>query len=237
MNIALIFAGGVGKRMGLTIPKQFIEVEGKPIIVHTIELFEHNDAIDEIFLVIVDGYLEYMEDLIKKYNLTKIKGICKSGNSALDSIYNGLVEIEKKHKNDNPIVLIHDGVRPFVDISVIDKNIESVKKYGSAITSIPAFETTLISRNGHSIDAVATRSETFVGQAPQSFYLNDIIDAHRIVRRNDDKYTDIVDCSNLMNVIGKTTYLVPGNRGNIKITTTEDLYTLKGFLLFKDSEL
>lgn len=120
---------------------------------------------------------------------------------------------------------------------MIDKNIDSVKKHGSAITSIPAFETTLISKDGHTVDSVSTRSETFVGQAPQSFYLNDIIDAHRIVRKKDSNYTNIVDCSNLMNSIGKKTYLVEGNRGNIKITTSEDLYTLKGFLLFNDKKI
>ena len=233
MNIAVIFAGGIGTRMKSDIPKQFIEVNDKPIIIHTIELFENNDLIDEIYLVITNGYIDYMKDLLDKYKINKVKSITASGDSALDSIYKGLEAVEKVHKDDNPIVLIHDGVRPFISEDVIEKNIDSVKKYGNAVTSIPAFETTIISKDGHSVDSVLTRKETFVGQAPQSFYLNDIIEAHRVIRQTEDGYKDIVDCSNLMNKIGKVTYLVEGNRGNIKVTTEEDLYTLKGFLLYK----
>lgn len=233
MNVVVIFAGGVGSRMKSDIPKQFIEVNEKPIIIHTIELFEYNDEIDEIYLVITNGYVDYMMDLLEDYQITKVKGITTSGSSALDSIYKGLEAVEKRHKNDNPIVLIHDGVRPFVSKDVIGNNILCVKKYGNAITSIPAFETTIVSSDGHSVDNVLTRKETYIGQAPQSFYLNDIIEAHRKIRQTENGYNDIVDCCNIMNKLGKTTYLVEGNRGNIKITTEEDLYTLKGFLRYK----
>lgn len=236
MNIALIFASGKGTRMGADIPKQFIEINGKPIIVHTIELFQYHKLIDEIYVVTLEEYIGYVERLKENYKLNKIKKITEGGDSAQESIYRGLKLIKDDYKHENPIILLHDGVRPFVSTDVITRNIEGVIENGNAITSIPAYETVLISEDKACVEEVSVRKNTFIGQAPQSFYLNDIIEAHEEIRESKNGYENMVDACTIMNTLGKKTFLVEGNRGNIKVTTPEDVYTFKGFLQYKENE-
>ena len=235
MNIAIIFASGKGSRMGTEIPKQFLEINGKPILVHTLELFQYHNEIDKIYISTLNEYIPYVEKLKIIYNLTKIKKIVKGGNTAQDSIYNALKAAESENES-NSIVLIHDGVRPFISADIISSNIEGVKKNGNAITSIPAYETIIISNDKNSIDDVTIRNQTFIGQAPQSFYLKDIIEAHDKIRRTENGYKDMVDACTIIRTLGGKTYIVEGNRGNIKITTPEDVYIFKAFLEFKENE-
>lgn len=235
MNIAVIFASGKGTRMGTEIPKQFLEINSKPILVHTVELFQYHPLIDKVYIVTMEDYIPYVQKLAKMYNLTKICGINTGGDSAQESIYNGL----KMVKNENPedsIVLLHDGVRPFVSSDVITRNIECVKKNGNAITCVPAYETVLTSKSRNEITDVSIRCETYIGQAPQSFYLRDIIDAHNAIRKRPEGYENMVDACTIMRTLGKTTYIVEGNRGNIKITTPEDVYIFKSYLKYKEDE-
>ena len=133
MNYALIFAGGVGSRMNSkAIPKQFLEIHGKPIIVHTIEHFEEHQQIDAICVVIVKEWLEYMKSLVEKFSLRKVRWIIPGGSSALESQYYGLVAInENHHIGEKDIVLIHDGVRPLIDEKVISDCVRETKEYGS----------------------------------------------------------------------------------------------------------
>ena len=236
MNIALIFASGRGTRMGADIPKQFLEINGKPILVHTIELFQYHNLIDEIYVVTLEEYVGYVERLKNNYRLDKIKEITKGGDSAQESIYRGLQAVKEDHKEENPIVLLHDGVRPFVSSDVITRNINGVIENGNAITCIPAYETVLISEDGKSVDNVSIRKNTFIGQAPQSFYLDDILNAHEIIRNSPNGYENMVDACTIMRTIGKRTHLVEGNRGNIKITTPEDVFTYRGFIKYKENE-
>ncbi len=235
MNVAVIFASGKGTRMKSEIPKQFLEINGKPILVHTVELFQYNKEIDKIYISTLKNYIGYVNNLINIYKLDKVVSIVEGGKTAQDSIYNALKEVEKENP-ENTIVLLHDGVRPFVSSDVISSNIEGVKKFGNAITSIPAFETIMISKDNNYIDAVTTRNETFIGQAPQSFYLKDIIEAHEKIRNSKDGYKNMVDACTIFRKLGKSIHLVKGNRGNIKITTPEDVFTFKAFLQYKESE-
>lgn len=235
MNIAIIFAGGKGTRMGAEIPKQFLEINGKPILVHTVELYQYHEDIDKIYIVTLKDYIHYVEKIVKSYQLTKVNGIIEGGATAQDSIYNGLKEVAYENDEDS-IVLLHDGVRPFVSMEVITANIEGVKKNGNAITCIPAFETILISKDGNNINEVPYRKETFIGQAPQSFYLKDILDAHNKIRNTDNGYENMVDACTIIRTLGMDAHVVKGNRGNIKITTPEDVYTFKAFLEFKENE-
>lgn len=235
MNIAIIFAGGKGIRMGSQTPKQFIEIHGKPILVHTLELFQNNTKIDKIYISTLNEYIPYVKDLANKYQINKVTDVIEGGETAQDSIYNAL----KRAQQDNPgdsIVLLHDGVRPYVETNIIDENIEAVKKYGSAITSIPAYETIMISKDANGVDSVTTRSETYIGQAPQSFYLEEIIDAHDIIRNLPTRYENMVDACTIYKTLGKKVHLVKGNRGNLKITTPEDVYIFKAFLEFKENK-
>ncbi len=235
MNIAIIFAGGKGTRMGTEIPKQFLEINGKPILVHTLELFQYHEMIDRIYISTLNEYIPYVNKLIEMYKLTKVKAVVEGGKTAQDSIYNALKKAEEENPEDS-IVLIHDGVRPFVSIDVITENIECVKKNGNAITSIPAYETIMISSDGEIVEDVTNRSNTYVGQAPQSFYLKEIIEAHEEIQKRPQRYENMVDACTIYRELDKEVYLVKGNRGNMKITTPEDVYTFKAYLQYKENE-
>lgn len=236
MNIAVVFAGGSGVRMGAGVPKQFLEIDGKPILIHTLRMFEMHHEIDKIYLAVLEDYQAYAKALAAEFHITKLKGIVHGGKSAMDSVYRILREVSKENPEDS-IVLIHDGVRPFVGYDVISKNIAAVKKYGSAVTSNLCYETVLISKDGGStVDAIPARKECYTAQAPQSFYLKEILDAHEKIRREDPDYTDIVDSCTLMKVIGKEPHLVEGNRGNIKVTTPIDVYMFRALLNYQENE-
>ena len=235
MNLAIIFAGGKGTRMNSAIPKQFLEINGKPILVHTLELFQFHKEIDKIYISTLKEYIPYVNKLVDIYNINKVCGIVEGGSTSQDSIYNALKKAESE--NDlNDIVLLHDGVRPFVDADVITNNIKTVKKFGNAITCIPAFETVIISKKDNIIEDVTTRDETYMGQAPQSFLLGKIIEAHEKIRKRPEGYKNMVDACTIIRTLGEKTYLVMGNRGNIKLTTPEDVYTFKAFLQYKEDE-
>ena len=236
MNLALIFAGGVGKRMALeeqSIPKQFLKINGKPIIIHTIEQFQNHPDIDKIYVAIHADYYKYMQDLVKYYHITKIAEIVVGGETCLDSIYKILVAA-KKENSDDSIVLIHDGVRPNISQKVISDNIECARKNGNAITCTSAQETIIVSDNGISPREVPYRKFSYTAQAPQTFRLGDIYNAHEEIRKINPKYDDIIDSCTLCKTLGIPTYIVLGNRGNIKITTIEDLYILRALIRFKE---
>ena len=234
-NIAMIFAGGKGVRMGAGIPKQFLVIQGKPILVHTLELFQEHDMIDKIYVSVLKEYIEKTRKLVKRYQLDKVVSVIAGGETAQDSIYNVLKEAERENAPDS-IVLLHDGVRPFVSYNTIRKNIESVKKYGNATTCTSCQETILLSQSGEKVDSVPYRKDTFAAQAPQSFYLKDIIEAHDQIRAKDPTYENMVDACTIMTTLGKEVVMVAGNRGNIKVTTPEDVYMFHALLDYKENE-
>ena len=235
MNIAIIFAGGSGVRMGSGIPKQFLEINGKPVIIHTLQLFQYHGEIDKIYISMLDEYIGYMQELVDEYRLGKVVCIIPGGDTAQDSIYNAL----KKAASENPedsIVLLHDGVRPFVSYEVISNNIQGVKENGNAITCTACYETILLSHDGVSVESVPYRKDTFAAQAPQSFYLKDIIAAHDVVRKRPERYENMVDACTIIRSQGMTAHMVPGNPGNIKVTTPEDVYMFRALLQYKENE-
>ena len=166
MNYALIFAGGTGSRMNSkSLPKQFLKVYGKPVIVHTLEKFEQCEAIDAIVVVILKGWESHLEDLVKQYHLKKVMRIVPGGDSGQESIYNGLKEM------DSGIVVIHDGVRPFINDEIIIQNIELAKEKQVAITCATAKETFAYVENNY-IKHVIKRENSFIAKAPQTFNLD-----------------------------------------------------------------
>ena len=236
-NIAIIFAGGVGSRMGSEIPKQFLQVYGKEIIIHTLEKFQYNDNVDLIYVGCVEEYIHDFEQMVQKYHITKIPvdGIIPGGTSGQDTIY----KVLKRAREDNPgdsICLIHDGVRPLITDDLINKCIKSVQEYGSAVTVTKAFETPIISENGMEVKEVLPRKFVYTAQAPQSFRLDDILAAHEKIRATEEGYDNprIVDSCSLMKECGNTVHIVEGNRGNIKVTTLDDYITLLGNLEIED---
>jgi 2-C-methyl-D-erythritol 4-phosphate cytidylyltransferase len=235
MNIAVIFAGGTGQRMGAGIPKQFLEINGKPIIVHTLDLFESHPEIDKIYISMLADYIPHMNKLIEKFALKKVAGIVPGGDSGQDSIYNGLKAAAAENPEDS-IVLIHDGVRPYVSYDTISRNIKGAKENGNAITCTACYETILMSTTGKTVEKVPYRKDTFAAQAPQSFRLGEIIAAHDEVRAKESRYDNLVDSCTLIKSIGKEAYMVEGNRGNIKVTTPEDVYMYRALIQYRENE-
>lgn len=236
-KVAVIFAGGVGRRMGAEIPKQFLKVYKREIIIHTIEKFQYHPEIDEIYIGCVKEYIPFLKDLIKKYNLSKVNDVVCGGETGQDTIYNILERVSKTH-NDDTVVLIHDGVRPLIDDDLITRNIFDTKKYGSSITVAPCFETPIISNDGVSVLEVLPRNTVYTAKAPQCFLLGDIINAHKTIRKSELGYANpmIVDSCSLMKCLGNDVHLTVGSSGNIKVTTAEDYITLLANLSVEDQK-
>ena len=225
-RVAIIFAGGTGQRMGAEIPKQFMKVQGREIIVHTLEKFDVNENIDDIIVCCIEEWIPFLNKLITRYDLEKVVSVIPGGETGQDTIFKGLEEAKKRY--DNAIVLIHDGVRPLITEETIDKCVEAVEEYGSAITTTPAFETPLISNDGEIVEEMPSRNVVYTAQAPQAFYLNDIYALHKAERIDNPKYEGIVDSCGLFFKNGIKCHLIEGNRGNVKVTTPEDFITLLG---------
>lgn len=226
MNVAVIFAGGIGSRMNATaMPKQFLDVHGKPIIVHTLEHFQDHPDIDAIAVAILPAYREHLGRLIKRYELTKVAWIVDGGGTGQQSRHRALQAAGESCPPDT-VVLIHDGVRPLVNAQLISDNIEGVLRNGSAITCTKTTET-VVSSSTARIDDVIPREHIYAAQAPQSFRLGEILDLYdRAVADGDD---DSIDSCTLMYRYGREIYRVDGPRSNIKITTTEDFYVCRAF--------
>ena len=231
MTIAVIFAGGVGKRMNSKVkPKQFLEMWGKPIIVHTLEVFEKHPEIDAILVACVPGWINYLKTLISQYQLSKVRKIVPGGETGQLSIYHGLKAAEQLEAGAyrDTIVLIHDGVRPLVNEKVITENIRSVKDHGSAITTVTVTETILVVNEDNEIVDVPERKNSRLARAPQSFFLRDILHAHdRALQEGVQNY---IDSCTLMQHYGHQMFLVDGPKENIKITSPEDFYTMRALL-------
>ena len=235
MNIAIIFAGGVGSRMGgNAVPKQFLRVDDVPIIVHTLQIFQNHDDIDKIYIAMLESYIPKMKRLVKIYDLSKVCAIVPGGATGQDSIYNALTKAAEENPADS-IVLIHDGVRPILTEQVITNNIEGVRDFGSAITTIPCTETIVVSHDGLSSISIPPRKDLYKAQAPQSFILQDIIDAHNQVRNTPERYDNLVDSCSIYFKLNKPLHFVQGNLGNLKVTTPNDFYIIEGLLRYRDA--
>jgi len=223
MNVGILFAGGVGTRMGHTDkPKQFIEIAKKPIIVHTIEIFENNNNIDAVIVVCVEEWISYMQELVDEYQLKKVATITPGGTTGQMSIFNGIQAAKDIYGEDKEtIVLIHDGVRPFIDNDLINNNIENVKKKNSAISCILSTETFVLTDEDMNIKQVPQRAHSLIAKAPQSFYLKDIYNVH--LQAQAKGLVDAIDSCTLMNEFKHPLSVVLTDYDNIKITTPKDI--------------
>lgn len=225
-NIALIFAGGVGSRMGSETPKQFLEWNGKAIIIHTLSVFEMCDEIDEVVMACKEDWIDYTKELIKIAGIKKVVSIVPGGSTALESQYNGLKEIKRMHSTEEIAVLIHDGVRPLVDVATLQRCVNGVKEFGSAVTVTKAIETVITIDDCGEICDVLNRDYCRMAKAPQCFRLNDIMDAHN--RARTEGRHDFIDSASMMMAYGYTLHTVMGEPENIKITTPSDYYMFLG---------
>ena len=235
MNIAVIFAGGVGGRMhSKEKPKQFLELHDKPIIIHTFEHFEKHPMIDAIVAVCIEAWIPYLKELLYKYRMDKVKIVVPGGETGQLSIYNGLKAAKEMAKDEKSIVLIHDGVRPLINEKLITDNIQSVIETGSSITTGNVTETILVvNEKDSSINYVPSRKDSRVAKAPQSFWLDDILAAHE--RSLAEGETNYIDSCTMMQKYKFKLHLIDGPSENIKITTPTDFYIMRAILDAKEN--
>lgn len=219
--------------MGASVPKQFLDILGKPVLAHTLAIFQDHPCVDRIRIVAQREWFARTEEICREFGMTKFAGLAEGGETAQDSIYSGLLACAREDGED-AIVLVHDGVRPYVEAEVVARNVEAAREFGSAVTIVPCFETIVLSRDGATVDAMPRRNESYVAQAPQSFRVGDLLRAHEAIRRRPGRYDGMVDQATICKELGIPVHLVPGSRGNVKVTTKEDLLMLSALLAAKD---
>lgn len=226
-NIAVIFAGGVGRRMNTTgRPKQFLELHGKPILIYTLELFDNHPMLDGIVVVCVKEWIEYLKKMLRKFEINKVVEIVEGGESGQDSIFKGL-ECAMKHFSDDSVVLIHDGVRPLIVEKTITDNIECVRQFGNCVTCVPAIETFVVQQDDNSL-VIPDRSKSMLARAPQSFILGDIYNTHKRARK--EGHQSFIDSCSLMTFYGNRIHTIVGPAENIKITTPTDFFVFRAMV-------
>ena len=222
MVVALLTAAGIGSRMGQDIPKQFIHVNNKPLIVYTLEAFERHPSIDEIVIVTLPNWMDVVKAYASQFNITKLKAIVPGGDTGQESIHNGLMAIKEAHEKENPVVMIHDGNRCLVSSEIISNSLAVYKKHGSAVAAIPCVEAVFYSRDdGASSTTSIPREQLFRTQTPHTYSLDKLLWAHEQAAEKGIENT-AASCT-LMQALGETVYFSKGAEKNMKITTTEDL--------------
>ena len=229
MNYAIAIAGGSGTRMKSDLPKQFIKVKDKPILVYTLESFQSSEYIDCIEVVCIEGWEKEVESYIKDYNLTKIKYIVKAGQTVQESIRNGVFNLEGKCNNDD-IVLVHDGIRPIVDNRVLKDVIDKCKQYGNAVTSLPYNEQIFLKNDDISTTQYIPRDTLRRVSTPQA-YRFDLIDEkyHEAFNKKIGIYGSSYT-NTMMIDLGVKLYFAEGSDRNIKLTTPDDLEIFEAML-------
>lgn len=232
-NIALIIAGGSGQRMHQNIPKQFITVNERPVIVYTLEAFQNHADIDIIAVVCLNGWEQVLSAYANQFNITKLKHIIPGGENGQASIRNGLFELEKHYSSDD-IVLIHDAIRPMVSAEIISDCIVKAKQFGSAIAAIPCAEAMMQTNDGVISTGSYPRDNLKRTQTPQGFPIGKLCEIHR--KALEKGITNSVASCTLMIEMGEQVYFSAGSEKNIKLTTVEDIDIFKALLAAKRSE-
>lgn len=227
LNLAIIFAGGSGIRMHSgSIPKQFLEYKGKPIIIYTLEVFDRHPEIDGIVISCIKDWIPILQDQINQFLIQKVVAVVPGGKTGQESIYNALCAAESFAKGTKAVALVHDGVRPLITSKVISDNIAAVNLWGNCITCVPAIETFIIDK-GEGLFEIPDRSKARVARAPQSFILEEILYAHKKARTENKSF---IDCCTMMSYYGHQLHTVPGPMENIKITTPMDFFVFKALI-------
>ncbi len=233
MNIAMLIAGGSGQRMKQDIPKQFINVNDRPVIVYTLEAFQKHPNIDAIAVVCLSGWEEILRAYANQFNITKLKWIYSGGENGQASLRNGVMGLSKVAKSDD-MVLIHDAIRPMVSQEIISDNISCCMQHGSAITVIPCAEAMLLTPDKESSEESVPREHLARTQTPQAFYLDKLIWAHEEAEKRGIS-NSIATCT-LMIELGEKVFFSTGSEKNLKLTTTDDIEIFKALLHSKKDE-
>ena len=234
MNVALLTAAGSGTRMHQDIPKQFLHVDNKPVIIHTMEAFQRHPSIDAIIVVTIDSWSEVVWAYAKQFNIDKLKWVVPGGSTGQESIHNGLVTLANAGIEEEIVVMIHDGNRPLVTSEIISDSLATFKKYGSAVAVIPCTEVVFESEDGFSSCVSTEREKLFRTQTPHTYRLNELLAAHKEAAEKGIEGT-AASCM-LMKELGKMTYFSKGSEVNFKLTTLEDLSLFKALLTTKQDD-
>ena len=232
-NIALIIAGGSGNRMHQDIPKQFLTVNEKPVIVYTLEAFQNHPEIDAIAVVCIAGWEQVLQAYAKQFNITKLAHVIPGGENGQGSIRNGVYALEKLY-DPQDLVLIHDAIRPMVSAEIISDNIRVALEEGNAITVIPCAEAMMQTEDGHVSVGSYPRDRLKRTQTPQAFHIGELAELHR--QALEAGITNSVASCTLMIEMGKQVYFSAGSEKNIKLTTVEDLDIFKALLAAKRAD-
>ena len=214
---AIVPAAGAGTRLGSAVKKQFLPLRGKPILVHTLQQFEHCPEVDEVAIAVPESALVDVESFVSKYRLHKVSKVIAGGELRQDSVYNVFRKLTAK---DSDIVLVHDGVRPFVDAKKITQIIDVCREHQAAVLAVQPKDTIRRSNGGGFFDATIDRTAIWMVQTPQAFKAGLLKKAYRKARK--DRFYS-TDEAGLVEYFGIKARIVEGSYDNIKITTTEDL--------------
>lgn len=220
MNIALLTAAGMGTRMHLDIPKQFLSIEGKPIILYTMEAFQRHPQIDAIIVVTLDAWKDTVTAYAKDAGITKLKWVVEGGKTGQESIRSGLKELEK-HCSPEDVVMVHDGNRPFVSEEIISDSLAVFKQYGSAVAAMPCIEAIFRSTDGRNSTDSIPREQLYRTQTPHTYTLAKLLWAHQKAAELQMENTT-ASCV-LMQQLGETVHFSKGSEKNLKLTTQDDL--------------
>lgn len=233
-NIAVIFAGGSGKRMNtVSRPKQFLELNGKPVIIYTLELFDNHPQINGIVVVCIEPWIPFLEKQLKKFEINKVVSILPGGETGQDSIFNGLDAAFQKYGTDDVNVLIHDGVRPLITEQTISDCVKTVEDKGNCITCVPATETFIVKQKDDSLE-IPSRANSLIARAPQCFRLKDIYEAHK--RAQSEGRHDFIDSCSMMSEYGQHMNTIIGPMENIKITTPTDFFIFRAMVQVHENQ-
>ena len=235
MNIALILAGGSGHRMGQDIPKQFLNVYNKPVIIYTLESFQAHPQIDAILTVCINGWHDILWAYARQFNITKLRWVVSGGDSGQESIRNGVFFLEDKCSPDDTII-IHDGIRPLIEASVLSDVIIKCEQYGNGVTALPYNEQIFLMDDEISTTKYIPRESLRRVSTPQAYRFQKLDDAyHQAFEKgigiHGSSYTNT-----MMVELGERLYFAAGSERNIKLTTKDDLEMFKAFLRSENSE-
>ena len=227
MNVVILTAAGFGTRMHQDIPKQFLHVNNKPIILYTMEAFQNHPLVDAILVVTLEAWMEVLKVYAKEYGITKLKWVVKGGDSGQESIFNGLKKL-KNELSDDDVITVHDGNRPLVTSEIISNSYATFNKFGNAVATIPCTEVVFESDDGLSSHVSTERERLFRTQTPHTYRYDDIYKAYVEAEKRDIK--GMAATCMLMKELGHETYFSQGSEINLKITTQDDLMIFKALL-------
>lgn len=229
MNTALILAGGSGHRMGLDVPKQFYSVYGKPIIIYTLEGFQKHPLIDAIEVVCIDGWQDYLWAYAKQYNISKLKWMTIGGETGQESIRNGVFNLEGK-LNPSDIVIIHDGIRPLVDETVLSDVILKCQQYGNAVSSLPYNEQIFVMDDERSTTKYIPRETLRRVSTPQAYKFDKLLWGYKTAFEEKRGIFGSSYTNTMMVELGERLFFAAGSDKNIKLTTKDDLEIFMAYL-------